>query len=283
VTGVVRLYHKEAPGGLVDSFSLIPSTIPIGTTSTIEVDRDWSPTEADVGKQFIFTADITTPLDQAEPNNHLPPTTIQVTPPPPPPPPATLDDVVDALAPLATETTLDALVGLQPLDPATDDTLKEVRDKLTADPATNAAVLAIIAELEASPYLVSILEKLAAGLPTSLGGSGALKVETSVTVPTHDAPPKQFEALGTIQLQPGTPTMLEFALTTRVVHIQAATSNTGTVYIGAFGLNPVGEHALAALAPGDSLALEYDDSENPIYVIGSIPAQSIIAGATTEQ
>ena len=56
--------------------------------------------------------------------------------------------------------------------------------------------------------------------------------------------------------------------------------NTGLVYVGQEFLTSSGDHAIAVLSPGDSIAIDYDDSTDAIYVVGSIAAQRIVAGAT---
>jgi len=87
VTGLLRVYDK-ATGKLLETHNLATTAdIPAGETRDVASTQPWAPTEADIGRQFIFIADVTTYRDQYEPNNHLPPTTVTVTAAPPPPPP----------------------------------------------------------------------------------------------------------------------------------------------------------------------------------------------------
>jgi len=88
VTGLLRIYDK-ATGELLETHDLASTAdIPAGETRNVASTQHWVPTEADIGRQFLFIADVTTWRDQYEPNNHLPPTTVTVTVAPPPPPPA---------------------------------------------------------------------------------------------------------------------------------------------------------------------------------------------------
>jgi len=87
VTGLLRIYDK-ATGELLETHDLASTAdIPAGETRDIASTQHWAPTDADIGRQFLFIAHVTTWRDQYEPNNHLPPTTVTVAAAPPPPPP----------------------------------------------------------------------------------------------------------------------------------------------------------------------------------------------------
>ena len=88
VTGVLRIYQKDAPGLLLETQQLTPKSIAAGITADVPSALTWTPTTGDIGKGFIFTADITAANDQVETNDHLDPTIVTVVagaPPPPPP------------------------------------------------------------------------------------------------------------------------------------------------------------------------------------------------------
>jgi hypothetical protein len=88
VTGVMRVYQRNAPGELLFTLSLTPKTIAAGATADVYTALQWTPTIPEIGTSYIFTADITAANDQVEQNNHLSPTTVTVVsgaPPPPPP------------------------------------------------------------------------------------------------------------------------------------------------------------------------------------------------------
>lgn len=72
-SGVLRIY---AAGQLIYTSEIYSPTIPPGETKTAEAIDYWTPeTEGD----YMIIADVSSPLDQYEPNNHLNPTTITVT------------------------------------------------------------------------------------------------------------------------------------------------------------------------------------------------------------
>jgi hypothetical protein len=88
VTGVLRIYEKEAPGQLLATQQLTPKSVAAGATADVYSALTWTPTEEQIGTSFIFTADITAADDQVETNNHLNPTFVTIVegePPPPPP------------------------------------------------------------------------------------------------------------------------------------------------------------------------------------------------------
>jgi hypothetical protein len=86
VTGTMRIYDR-ATGLLTQTLALYKASIPTGQTEDVEATGYWTPTQADVGKEFLFIADITTTGDMVEPNNHLAPVTVLITAEEPPPPP----------------------------------------------------------------------------------------------------------------------------------------------------------------------------------------------------
>lgn len=80
-SGVLRIY---AAGSLVFTTELYSAVIPPGETREAQGTDYWTP---DVLGDFIFTADVTCPLDEVDANNHLGPTTVTVKGGEPPPPP----------------------------------------------------------------------------------------------------------------------------------------------------------------------------------------------------
>jgi hypothetical protein len=90
VTGTLRI-HDKAAGTLVATLALLStSNINPGATAAVPATTAWSPTTSDIGKQFLFSAEVTTPLDQVPANNQLSPVTVLVTAEPPAPPPVTV-------------------------------------------------------------------------------------------------------------------------------------------------------------------------------------------------
>jgi hypothetical protein len=79
-SGVLRIY---AAGQLIYTSEIYSPTIAPGLTKDAEAVDYWTPTEEGF---YVIIADVSSPLDQYEPNNHLNPTTIEVTGLPPVPP-----------------------------------------------------------------------------------------------------------------------------------------------------------------------------------------------------
>jgi hypothetical protein len=79
-SGVLRIY---AAGQLIFTSEIYSPTIPPGETKTAEAIDYWTP---DTEGFYVIIADVSSPLDQYEPNNHLAPTAIEVTGLPPEPP-----------------------------------------------------------------------------------------------------------------------------------------------------------------------------------------------------
>ena len=83
-TGILRIY---AAGRMVFSSPLYSDSIPPGETHLAQTELYWEATPG----TYTIIADATTPHDQVEPNNHLPPVQIVITSEPAPPtPPVTL-------------------------------------------------------------------------------------------------------------------------------------------------------------------------------------------------
>jgi hypothetical protein len=79
-SGVLRIY---AAGQLIFTTEIYSPTIPPGETKDAQAVDYWTP---DAEGVYLVIADVSSPLDQYEPNNHLYPTTIAVTGEPPAPP-----------------------------------------------------------------------------------------------------------------------------------------------------------------------------------------------------
>lgn len=79
-SGVLRIY---AAGQLIFTSEIYSPTIAPGETKDAQAVDYWTPTAEGF---YVIIADVSTPLDQYEPNNHLNPTTIEVTGEPPVPP-----------------------------------------------------------------------------------------------------------------------------------------------------------------------------------------------------
>jgi len=120
VTGTLRIYDKAA--GLLLASHALASTAPIepGATANVPAATSWVPTAADIDKQFLFIADVTTPGDQNDLNNHLGPITVTVTGAVPPPPPPTIPHATQHMSGATDELNVGGLKGK--LDTAQDPT-----------------------------------------------------------------------------------------------------------------------------------------------------------------
>jgi len=87
VTGYLRIYRREPPGDLLETHNLALSNLAAGADGNAQSSGFWTPTQADVGREFLFTAHVDTPSDQDTSNNNLSPVTVIVTSAAPPPPP----------------------------------------------------------------------------------------------------------------------------------------------------------------------------------------------------
>ena len=87
ITGTMRVYRREPPGDLLATYPITLAALAAGASGIAQAATYWTPTAADVGKEFLFAADVTTDLDQVESNNHLSPVTVLVTAAEPPSPP----------------------------------------------------------------------------------------------------------------------------------------------------------------------------------------------------
>ena len=61
--------------------------------------------------------------------------------------------------------------------------------------------------------------------------------------------------------------------------IKADSTNTGRIYIGKTGVTAAGANALTYLEAGEDITLDYDDTDNALYVIASAAAQVVWWGA----
>lgn len=90
VSGTMRVYRREPPGELLGTFTLSLANLAAGATGTAQSSTFWTPAVGDIGREFLFTADVTSDDDQVEPNNHLGPTTVLIIPGEEPTPPAVI-------------------------------------------------------------------------------------------------------------------------------------------------------------------------------------------------
>jgi len=72
---------------------------------------------------------------------------------------------------------------------------------------------------------------------------------------------------------------ITFTGTTTSIIISADKDNSGTLYVGKSDVTSLGANAITFLEPGESVEMDYDDTSNAIYVVGSEASQNYWAGA----
>jgi len=287
-TGYLNIYSA---GLLIFTTTVLSPTITPGATGIAIGADTWTPPAQ--GPYVIFGV-VSCDKDQYEPDNHLAPTTITVTPPPSPPPPKTLDDIYDKLGTVSSEATLLAVAAKVTPDPSTDATQKQVRDTVATEATLaalklktdNLALESTLAEIKADTdglstesTLTAVDDKIGTRLPAALGTHGGVKVDPTSAIEALTTIPSLLECLGIIPIT-NSATPLGFASKTRTIVVTSHPANTDLVFVGQEFLTAAGDHALTVLSPGDSVALDYDDSTDAIYVCAASGSQNIIAACT---
>ena len=100
---------------------------------------------------------------------------------------------------------------------------------------------------------------------------------------TNPSPVKEISSLnieGGGKVSVGT-TAVEVTFTgvTTSVIIRADRNNTGLLYVGESNVTNLGANALTYLEAGDSVTIEYDDTDNAVYVVAEQASQNFWKGA----
>lgn len=66
---------------------------------------------------------------------------------------------------------------------------------------------------------------------------------------------------------------------TNSIIIRADRNNTGLLFIGESNVTSAGANSLTYLEAGDSVTIDYDDSDNAVYVVASVASQNFYKGA----
>lgn len=98
-------------------------------------------------------------------------------------------------------------------------------------------------------------------------------LEGSSITPSTDIESNGVATVGT------TAEVLIFISTTKAILISAGDENLGRIYIGKSDVTSAGTNAMTFLGAGESAEIVYDDTVNPIYVVGSIANQEYLTGA----
>lgn len=70
-----------------------------------------------------------------------------------------------------------------------------------------------------------------------------------------------------------------FTGTTTSIILTADVFNTGLLYIGKSNVASNGNNAMTFLEAGEPATIEYEDGDNPVYVVASIANQNFFQGA----
>lgn len=76
-----------------------------------------------------------------------------------------------------------------------------------------------------------------------------------------------------------TPVEILFTEKTSSVVITADMNNTGILYVGKSNITHTGDNALTFLYAGDEITLDYDDSDNALYIVSDTALQNYWSGA----
>ena len=119
-----------------------------------------------------------------------------------------------------------------------------------------------------------------AGTFVNFQSTTAGNFKVSVEEYESDASPFRTDMEGGGKVSVGTTaTEVTFTGTTKSIIITADIDNSGTLYVGKSNVTSAGANALTFLLPGDSLTIDYDDTDNAVYVVGSEASQNFWKGA----
>lgn len=76
-----------------------------------------------------------------------------------------------------------------------------------------------------------------------------------------------------------TPVEVTFSGSPYHVLLTADIDNSGLLFVGKSTVSSTGDNSLTFLQAGDALSLSYNDSSNPLYVVGSVAGQYFWKGA----
>ena len=109
---------------------------------------------------------------------------------------------------------------------------------------------------------------------TTVGNKSGVDVNVIASVNNRD------DLIGGGKVSVGTTAVeVTFASTTNSIIITADADNTGKLFIGKSNVTNLGANAMTFLEAGDSLTLQYDDSDNAIFVVSDTASQYFWKGA----
>jgi len=106
----------------------------------------------------------------------------------------------------------------------------------------------------------------------------AIKLNSDGSLVIDSKESTDIEGGGTVSV--GT-TAVEVTFTgvTQTIIITSDKNNTGLIFIGESNVTNLGANAMTFIQAGDSIELEYNDSDNAVYVVSDTASQTIYKGA----
>jgi len=110
-----------------------------------------------------------------------------------------------------------------------------------------------------------------------LGANGELISGTN-PFPVDQLLSKDMEGLGPQAVGVAAVEVAFTGATTSII-ITAHKDNTGVLYVGESDVTNLGANAMTFLEAGEAVTIDYDDSDNAVYVVSDTAAQKYFAGA----
>ena len=118
------------------------------------------------------------------------------------------------------------------------------------------------------------------GTHTSIDATAGGNLKVSVEEFDNEANPIRKDIEGGGKVSVGTSAVeATFTGTTNSIIITADTSNSGTLYVGKSNVTNTGANAIVFLLPGQIVTIDYDDVDNPLFVVASASSQNFWRGA----
>lgn len=110
------------------------------------------------------------------------------------------------------------------------------------------------------------------------GYAMAVNEDGSLNVSSVSHTSTDLEGLGRVTV--GTTAIeLTFSGTTEEITITAVIENTGVIYIGKSDVLSDGSNAAYPIYPGVPFSKDYNDTDNPLYIVASEEDQVVVVGA----
>lgn len=127
----------------------------------------------------------------------------------------------------------------------------------------------------------SLIDGTGSGFVVGVTSDNRLKTNTLIDGYIDSINPvrKDIEGLGVLTVG-SISKVISFIGSTYTILISAGDLNLGRIYIGKSNVTANGSNAITFLGAGESFEIDYNDSSNILYVVGSIEDQEYVAGAS---